>query len=250
VTQWRALWYQIWPNEDPDDRVAASLDEIANICSPYQDDPFLVIAMYQHRHGQLLKTSIADWLEDHGGDLLNNIRDAAHAALMLDDSAGKARFAVERLNAVHDAFDARVRGALLAVDRARSDLSDQADESRSAFRAVKEQMSWVRPTLLSLLTTALLISVMGNAFLAQHAFVERPGDVIWKALSDGERRQLPSFILSGALADVLNCRVVGMEIAKDRCLPQKVSNRDDAQGWQLPPDVAARAAHQWSAERP
>lgn len=83
MTQWRVLWYQIWPDEEPDDRVAASLDEIASICVPYQDDPFLLIAMYQHRHGQVLKSSIAAWLEDHSPALLENMRGTARAASLL-----------------------------------------------------------------------------------------------------------------------------------------------------------------------
>ena len=191
MTQWRVLWYQIWRDEEPDDRVAASLDEIASVCAPYQDDPFLVIAMYQHRHGQMLKASIADWLEDHSPALLENMRGTAYAASMLDDAAGRARSSVEALKAVHDELGSRIRRALSAVDQARSDLRDQANESRSAFQAVREQISWVRPTVLTLVTVTLLISVMCIAFLSKHAFADRPGDMIWEALSYEQRRQLP-----------------------------------------------------------
>lgn len=249
MTQWRVLWYQIWPDEDPDDRVAASLDEIASICAPYQDDPFLVIAMYQHRHGQVLKSSIADWLDDHSPALLENIRGTAHAGSLLDDAAGRARSSVDALKAVHDELGARVRGVVSAVDQARSDLRDQAYESRSAYRALREQISWVRPTLLTLLTAVLLISSLCTALLAKHAFADRPGDGVWGALSDEQRRQLPAFISSGSLNEVMSCRLPGMRIVKDRCVPLHSSASEDVPGWQLPPEVAARAANRWSAER-
>lgn len=250
MTQWRVLWYQIWPDEEPDDRVAASLDEIASICAPYQDDPLLVINMYQHRQGQVLKSSIADWLEDHSPALLENMRGTAHAASVLEDAAGRARSSVDALTALHDDLSARIRRTVSAVDQARSDLSDQAFESRSAYRALREQISWVRPSLLTLLTAALLISILCTAFLAKHAFADRPGDVIWEALSDEQRHQLPGFISSGSLTDVMTCRLPGMRIAKDRCVPQHTSAFEDVPGWQVPPEVAARAAYRWSAERP
>ncbi len=178
MIQWRVLWYQIWPDEEPDDRVAASLDEIACICEPYQDDPFLVIAMYQHRHGQVLKSSIADWLDDHSPALLENNRGTAHAASSLDDAAGRARSSGDALKAVHDELGARVRGAVSAVDQAWSDLRDQAYDSRSAYHALREQISWVRPTLLTLLTVVLLISSLSTVLMAKHAFADRPGDII------------------------------------------------------------------------
>jgi len=249
VTQWRVLWYQIWPDEEPDDRVAASLDEIASICVPYQDDPFLLIAMYQHRHGQVLKSSIAAWLEDHSPALLENMRGTARAASLLEDAAGRTRSSVDALTVLHDYLGSQIHGTVSAVEQARNDLRDQAYESRSAYRMLREQISWVRPTLLTLLTAALLISILCTAFLAKHAFADRPGDGIWDALSDAQRRQLPDFIASGSLADVMSCRVTGMKIVNDRCVPQRLS-ADDVAGWQLPPEVAARAAHRWSAERP
>jgi hypothetical protein len=250
VTQWRVLWYQIWPNEEPDDRVAASLDEIASICAPYQDDPFLVIAMYQHRHGQVLKSSIADWLEDHSPALLDHLRGTARAASLLEDAAGQARSSVDTLTALHDDLGARIRGTVSTVEQARSDLRDQAHESRLAYRTLREQISWVRPSLLTLLTAALLVSTLCTAFLAKRAFADRPGDVIWQALSDEQRRQLPDFISSGSLADVMTCRLPGMKIVKDRCVPLHSSESEDVPGWQVPSEVAARAAHRWSAERP
>ncbi len=250
MTQWRVLWYQIWPDEEPDDRVAASLDEIAGICAPYQDDPFLVIAMYQHRHWQVLKSSIADWLEDHSPALLENMRGTARAASLLEDAAGRARSSVNALMTLHDDLGAHIRTTVSMVDQAKSDLRDQAFESRSAYRALREQISWVRPSLLTLLTAALLISILCTAFLAKRVFADRPGDVIWQALSDEQRRQLPEFISSCSLADVMTCRLPGMRIVKDRCVPQHSPASEDVPGWQLPPEVAARAAHQWSAERP
>lgn len=250
MTQWRVLWYQIWPDEEPDDRAAASLDEIASICAPYQDDPFLVIAMYQHRHGQVLKASIADWLDDHSPTLLENMRGTAHAAALLDDAAGRARSSVDSLTALHNELNARIRGAVSAVVQARSDLRDQAYESRSAYRALREGLSWLRPTLLTLLSAALLISSLCATFLAKRAFADRPSDTIWAALSEEQRRQLPDFISSGALADVMSCRLTDMRIVKDRCVPQRRRSEEDPSGWQLPPEVVARAAHPWSAERP
>ncbi|MGI8366191.1 hypothetical protein [Sphingomonas paucimobilis] len=250
MTQWRVLWYQIWPDEEPDDRVAASLDEIASICAPYQDDPFLVIAMYQHRHGQVLKSSIADWLEDHSPALLENVRGTAHAASLLEDAAGRAQSSVVTLTALHVDLGARIRGTVSALEQAKSDLRDQAYESRSAYRALREEISWVRPTLLTLLTAALLISILCTAFLAKRAFADRPGDVVWEALSDEQRRQLPGFISSGSLAEVMTCRLPGMRIVKDRCVQLPSSASEEVSGWQLPPEVAARAAHRWSAERP
>lgn len=206
--------------------------------------------MYQHRQGQVLKASIADWLEDHSPALLENMRGTAHAASLLDDAAGRARSTVETLKTVHDDLGTRIRGAISTVEKARSDLCDQAYESRSAYRALREQISWVRPTLLTLMMTALLVSVLCTAFLARQAFSDRPSDIIWGALSDEQRRELPGFISSGSLMDVMTCRVAGMRIVKDRCVPQRASASDDAPGWQLPPEVAARAAHRWSAERP
>lgn len=250
MTQWRVLWYQIWPDEEPDDRVAASLDEIAGICAPYQDDPFLVIAMYQHRHEQVLKSAIVDWLEDHSPALLEHMRGTARAASLLTDAAGRARSSVEALKSVHDELGARIRGTVSTVEQARSDLRDQAYESRSAYRALREEISWVRPTLLTLLTAALLISILCTAFLAKRAFADRPGDVVWEALSDEQRRQLPDFISSGSLADVMTCRLPGMRIVKDRCVQLRSTASEEVAGWQLPPEVAARAAERWSAERP
>lgn len=250
MTHWRSLWYQIWPDEEPDERVAASLDDIGSVCAPYQDDPFLIIAMYQHRHGQLLKTSIAEWLEDHGATLLENMRDTAHAASALADVAGRSRSSADALAKLHAELGAGIRDSVAAVKQARSELRDQAHESRSASRAVREQMSWVRPTLLTLLTITLLISIMCSAFLAKQAFAGRPGDMVWKALSDVERRQLPEFIASGALEDVMNCRIAGAKVVKDRCVPRGTVAGEEAPGWQLPSEVAARAAHPWSSERP
>lgn len=250
MTEWRVLWYQIWPDEEPDDRVAASLDEIAGICAPYQDYPFLVIAMYQHRHGQVLKSAIVDWLEDHSPALLEHMRGTARVASLLDDAAGQARSSVYALKSVHDELGARIRGAVSAVEDARSDLRDQARESRSAYLALREQISWVRPSLLTLLTASLLVSILCTAFLAKHAFADRPGDVIWQALSDEQRRQLPDFISSGSLTDVMTCRLPEMKIVKDRCVPLHRSESEDVLGWQVPPEVAARAAQRWSAERP
>lgn len=248
MTQWRVLWHQIWPDEKPDAQVAASLDEIATICAPFQDDPFLVIAMYQHRHGQLLKISIDDWLNTHGEAMRDHLHHATDAASRLHTAAQMAGRATEALNALGDDVVGRLQQAIARVDLARRDLRDQAAESTGASHALREQMSWRRPTLLILLTGALLASNMVIGFLGQRAFDERPGDALWAQLSDAERRDLPDFIASGALDAVMNCRVDGFRIEKDRCVPPGAA--DDDAGWTLPDETVARVAHRWSAEGP
>lgn len=147
---------------------------------------------------------------------------------------------------VLDQVVGRIQQAIARVDLARRDLREQAADSTGAWHALREQTSWGRPRFLTLVTATLLASIMVTAFLGKQAFAERPGDAIWARLSDAERRGLPAFISSGSLDAVMNCRVVGFRIEKDRCVPPSAVDEDA--GWILPDETVARAAHHWSSE--
>lgn len=254
MTGWRVLWYRLWPDEEPDEKVAASLDEIAAVCAPFGDDPFLVIALYQHRHGQVLKTSVGEWLETHGGTLRDHFHGAAAAASKLEAATGRAIQATAALDALGGQVAARLRQSLAGVERADRALREQTRENAGVWRDIREHLSWIRPTLLVLLVMALLASLMLSAFLGKQAFAERPGQALWARLSDDERRDLPDFIASGALDTVMHCQLMGFRIKEGRCLPSpdlpSPEHRSHAEaGWTVPAQVAARAAHRWSAER-
>ncbi|SEM00565.1 hypothetical protein SAMN05216382_3075 [Sphingomonas palmae] len=248
MTAWRILWDQIWPDEEPDVQVAASMDEIAAVCAPSQDDPFLVIAMYQHRNGQVLKMSIDEWLNTHGEAMRDHLHHATDAASRLHAAARTAAQATAALDELGDRLAGRVQQAIARVDHAERDLRTQAAESNAAWRLIREQLSWTRPALLTLLTIALLASLIVSAFLARQAFAERPGDALWAQLSDNERRDLPGFISSGSLDAVMSCRIPGFEIRKDHCVRSQTTVPDDNEGWLLPEQTVARSAHRWSAE--
>jgi hypothetical protein len=247
VSQWRALWADLFDDE-PDPAVAASMDEIERHCAPGFDDPFLVIAMYQHRHGQILELSIGDWLEQHGEAVRSHLRAAHTGAMKLYVSAGKAAVSAQALDALGHQVVERVGQSLRTLERAEKQLRSEVTHHRSILRTIQEHISWTRPTLLVLLAAGLLASGMVNAFLARRAFSERPGELLWSQLSDAERHDLPAFIMSGALSDLMNCRVEGFRAKDGRCVLAK-DPAGSAAGWALPDEVSRRVGRPWSAEQ-
>lgn len=248
MSRWRVLWDELFEEEEPDSAVAASLDEIERLCAPFSDDPFLVIAMFQHRHGQAVDLAIGDWLERHGETLRKHLTDANRAATRLYVAAGTASRAAGALEALGADTVERVSRALRTVEKTERALRDQAAENRSTLRTVREHMAWTRPTLPILLAASLLVSAMATGFLAKQAFASRPGDVLWAQLSDAEQRDLPAFVGTGALSDVMNCRIAGFRVQDGRCLPVARTADPDTDGWAVPDEIARRAAHPWSAE--
>lgn len=248
MSHWRVLWYKLWPDEDPDDAVAASMDEIERHCAPFPDDPFLVIALFQHRHGQIVDLSIGEWLERHGEALRKHLGDANRASARLYVAAGTANTAARSLEGLGQKTVDRVTQALGTLETAERDMRSQAFENRSVYRAIREHMAWTRPALLILLTASLGVSGMVSAFLAKQAFASKPGEALWMQLSEAERRDLPAFITSGALSDVMKCRVAGFRIAEGRCVPDVRRPLRDDDGWTLPEAGARDAGRRWSSE--
>lgn len=249
MSTWRILWADLFGQEEPDAAVAASMDEIERHCAPFTDDPFLIIAMFQHRHGQAVDLSIEEWLERHGETLRAYLRDANTAAMKLYVAAGTANTAARKFESLSQEVSKRVTRSLLAVEHAERGMRDQASENRAAYRAIREHLSWTRPTFLIVLALGLAASIMVNGFLARQAFAIRPSSSLWTLLSDAERRELPDFVASGALSDVMDCRVADFRIEQGRCIPNVGHGEHGSRGWALPDEVVRRRTQRWSSER-